>query len=313
MRRHAVARCLTAGLGAMLRRHLPAGTACFNVGHANLTARSLRGIGAVPGARLIVLIHDTIPLDYPDCAREGVPDAFAARLARVAARADLVLYPSADSRARAEAHMAAMGRVPPGHVVPLGIDPPRPDPAALPEGLPPPAPYFVTLGTIEPRKNHALLLDVWAALAADPPACGVPPLVVAGRRGWRNAQVFARLDAARARGLPIIERADLSDGAVAALLGGAAALLQPSLAEGYGLPPLEAAALNTPVICADLPVYRETLGAFPVYLTAADAYPWRQAILEFATGRARPGHEGRAAPDTPTWQAHFNTVLTLTG
>ncbi|MBK1634886.1 glycosyltransferase [Rhodovulum adriaticum] len=313
LRRHAVGRCLTPGLARMLRRHLPPGTACYNVGHANLTARTLRGLAAVPGGRLAVMIHDTIPLDYPDYARAGVPQAFAAKLARVSARADMVIYNSADTRARAQAHMARMGRVPPGLVAPLGIDPPRPDPAALPPDLPPTAPYFIALGTIEPRKNHALLLDVWEGFADDLPPGGVPTLVIAGRRGWRNERTFARLDAARARGLPIIERADLSDGAIAALLDGAAALLQPSLAEGYGLPPLEAAAQGTPVICTDLPIYRETLGAFPVYLSGRDAYPWRQAILEFAQGRGRPGDKDRAGPDIPTWQAHFDTLFSTGG
>ncbi|TCP58725.1 glycosyl transferase family 1 [Rhodovulum bhavnagarense] len=313
LRRHAIARCMAVGLGQMLCRHLPAGTACFNVGHANLTARTLRGLRAVPGAGINVLIHDTIPLDFPDHAREGVPQAFGARLARVSAQADLVIYNSADTRARAEWHMAHMGRVPPGLVVPLGVDVARPDPAALPAGLPPPGPYFVTLGTIEPRKNHALLLDLWQGLVDDPPLGGIPALVVIGRRGWRNAEVFARLDTAHAEGWPVIERADLDDRAVAALLSGAAALLQPSLAEGYGLPPLEAAALGTPVICADLAIYRETLGSYPVYLAPTDAYSWRNTILEFAGNGKNPENGRRAGPNVPTWRAHCKTVLSKAG
>ncbi|MDT9702392.1 glycosyltransferase, partial [Streptomyces sp. P17] len=88
-------------------------------------------------------------------------------------------------------------------------------------------PRFVTLGTIEPRKNHALLLDVWDSLP--PPR---PQLVVIGRRGWADQALFARIAATP----DVAEFNTLDDGQVAAVLTGAQALLMPSFAEGFGLP-----------------------------------------------------------------------------
>jgi len=67
----------------------------------------------------------------------------------------------------------------------------------------------------------------------------------------------------------------------------------PSVAEGYdGLPPIEAKALGTPVICNALPIYRETLGTLSVYVTETDRHHWRQALEQMLTADPveRSGH-----------------------
>lgn len=299
-RRLAVARCSRIGLARMLRHRFPEGAEYLNLGHANLTDRVLRQIRAAAG-RVTVLIHDTIPLDHPGLARAGTAETFRQKLAAVARHADRVVHLTQASRLLTEAQLARLGRVPPGLVAPLGVSAPIPDAAALPAGLDLSRPYFVALGTIEPRKNIGLLLDVWQVLP-DPPL-----LFLVGARGWAGADLLARLDGLAAGG-PVQELNGLPDGAVAALLASARALLFPSLAEGFGLPPLEAAALSRPVIALDLPVLRETMVDYPVYLKASNRYSWAATIQELVqtTGRAGP-------KDTrivlPTWDAHFNTVL----
>ncbi|MGC9368554.1 MAG: glycosyltransferase family 4 protein [Paracoccaceae bacterium] len=305
LRRLRLARCTPRGLRRMLARHCPAGVRYLNVGHSNLNARMLT---ALP--RVAVMIHDTIPLDHPEFARPGVPEQFERKLRAVGQHADLVIYNSQASRAAAEARFAGWGRVPGGVVAHLGVDPLHPVPDDLPDGLDLARPYFVTLGTIEPRKDHALLLDVWQHLHDTRPEAEVPRLFILGSRGWNNAAVFARLDGAPFMGRTVFELPGLSDGAVAALMQGARALLFPSRAEGYGLPPLEAASLGTPVIAADLPVYRETLGEFPVYVANRDAYLWAQIIERFAKDPVAARAEGR--PEIPAWEQHFRTVLGLT-
>lgn len=305
-RRLALARAPRPGLGRMLRRHLPEGAAWLALGHANLTPRTLAGLRAVPGGRVVAMIHDTIPLDHPGLCRAGTSARFA-RLFAAALGADLLLAPS-QATAEAIARHAGAAALPPIVVAPLGLDPAAPaDPRALPPGLPPPGPYVLALGTIEPRKNLGLLLDAWAALPGLLGADRVPWLVVVGARGWADAAFFARLEAACAGGR-VIEAGALPDAAVAALLGGAAALAFPSRAEGFGLPPLEAARAGVPVLCAQLPVYRETLGGWPVYLPHDESYPWAQAVA----GIVRTGPERRAPPPLPDWDAHFRAVLSWT-
>jgi glycosyltransferase involved in cell wall biosynthesis len=98
-------------------------------------------------------------------------------------------------------------------------------------------------------------------------------------------------------------------------LQGAAGALFPSLAEGYGLPPIEAAALGVPVICNDLPVYREILGDIPVYASVLDRYLWRTTINDLTKDqRAEQQTNLTRKPliTRPNWKNHFNLVLKVT-
>ncbi|GLS86174.1 glycosyl transferase [Cypionkella aquatica] len=292
LRRLAIARCSKRGLTRMLRRHLPQGTSYFSTGHANLDSRSLSQIRAA-GLRIAVLVHDTIPLDHPEFARPDTVEPFRRKMQAVANHADLVIHTTRSARTQTEAQLANLGRVPAGLTANLGV------PVAQPIATSRPAkPYFVTLGTIEPRKNHALLLDLWAQMP------NPPGLLIIGGRGWSNVEVFARLDALPPDS-PIQHRAGLPDGEVAFLLQGAQALLFPSYAEGFGIPAVEAAALGTPVICSDLAVFQELLGEFAVYLDVTDSYSWMETIARLTKAEVT----NRKVQQPPSWAEHFKLVL----
>lgn len=295
VRRLAIARAPGPFLGHLLRR-LPAGTSYLNTGHANLSDRTLSALHR--HVRIGVLLHDTIPLDHPDYSRPDTVASFRRKIAAVSAHADLVIHTAKASRALTEPHLHRAGRVPPGIVAHLGVPPPQR--AALPVDLQPVAPYFVALGTVEPRKNHALLLRVWNEMART----GSPPaLWVIGARGWARPDLFDQL--AATPGVRLVS--GLADGAVTTLLEGASALLFPSLAEGFGLPPIEAAALGTPVIASDLPVIRELLGDYPIYLDPTDSYSWLETINRLNTSDVSTREQTAITP--PLWDDHFNTVL----
>ena len=254
------------------------------------------------GCRFVPLIHDLIPLLHPEYARQGQAETHRRRIATTARLADAILVNSAATAADLEPFLSTRAPPPPVAVAPLGI--------AAPEVKAPPAaphPYFVVLGTIEPRKNHLLLLNLWRQMAATlGPAA--PRLVVIGRRGWENENIIDMLERCAAIDGLVQETGPLPDREVASLLHGARALLFPSFAEGYGLPLVEALALGVPVIASDLPALREVGGAVPDYLDPLDGAAWRNAVADYARpdGAARRAQLARLAGWTPpSWSEHF--------
>lgn len=290
------------GIAAAVLARLGPGTAYLNAGHANLDRRVLAALAPL---RRAVLIHDTIPLDHPEFTRDGQSEKFRSRFMVAVGMADVILtvsQASADRVALWRKRLAGPGRAP-IHAAPIGTTLAAPDETGLPPRLDLERSFFVTIGTIEPRKNHALLLDVWERLAQRHPAPTLPQLFIIGRRGWKNAAVFARLDALPPDG-PVRELAGLDDGAVAALLLRSRALVMPSRAEGFGLPLTEAAGRGIPVLCAPLPSAIELLGDHAHYLPPDDIAAWTDEIARLAD---QPPLRNAALPP-PDWERHFRTV-----
>ncbi|WP_198372608.1 glycosyltransferase, partial [Roseomonas rosulenta] len=257
------------------------------------------------GAAFIPLVHDLIPATHPEYARPGVAMQHLQRLETVAALADGIIVNSAATAAVLRPHLVRQAAPPPLLVAPLGIG--RPLPAPLPRE---PDPYFVVIGTIEPRKNHLMLLHLWRDFAARW-GSAAPRLVLVSRRGWENENVLDLLERCTLlRGL-VREAGSLPDPEVAALLSGSRALLFPSFAEGYGLPLAEALAAGAPAICSDLAALREVGGDVPEYLDPLDGAAWRRLVLDYAApdSRARAAQLARLrhwAP--PSWEDHFASV-----
>ncbi len=271
----------------------------LNVGHSNLDSRLVTHLRKLGCTLFVAMIHDTIPLDHPEFSSPASSRRFPKKLA-ACGMADLVVFNSKHTKERATFWLQKSGHAPVGIVVALGVERSKPS-----ERKPAFPARFMVLGTIEPRKNHRLLLDVWnnfhQTLALDE----IPFLDVVGARGWRNADVFRRLKSDPLAGIRIVEHGALSDAAVAELMTKATALLFPSIAEGFGLPVLEALNFGLPVICADLPVLKETAGSAPLYLPTSDAHKWAEAIL----GQKWPGMSGKSRYRSPSWDDHFSIVF----
>jgi glycosyltransferase involved in cell wall biosynthesis len=173
------------------------------------------------------------------------------------------------------------------------------------------SPYFVCLGTVEPRKNHALLLQVWRQLLSKLPAGSVPQLRVIGRSGWGCESIEAQLqDASWHQGCVQWLR-DCSDAQLRQQLAGAQALLFPSHTEGFGLPLAEALQAGVPALASDLPVFREFAVDVPEYLPPTDEQAWLEAVEMYA----QPAHPRRQAQldrlqhwQAPGWAQHFEKV-----
>lgn len=264
------------------------------------------------GLKGVFFVHDLIPIEYPEYSCPAEPARHAARLATISAFGRAVVVNSA-ATASALAHYWRQRqlRCPPITIAPLGVTLQQaPQTVPIPQAT---VPYFVMLGTIEPRKNHLLLLKLWRQMVAADPA-GTPRLVLVGRRGWENQTVFNLLDRSPGLAAHLIECPGLSDAELLALLRGARALLNPSFAEGYGLPVAEALAIGLPVLASDLPAHREVGGRCASYLDPLDGAGWQQAIRSFA----RPDANARnsllqriASYSAPRWETHFSIIRTL--
>ncbi|WP_270939259.1 glycosyltransferase family 4 protein, partial [Falsiroseomonas oryzae] len=257
------------------------------------------------GCWFVPLIHDLIPLLHPEFARAGHAEKHRRRIATTASLADAIVVNSAATGAELLPWLAGRPTPPPITVAPLGVSPPEVEqpPVSL-------RPYFVALGTIEPRKNHLLLLNLWRHFAATL-GQGAPRLIVVGRRGWENENVLDMLERCSAIDGLVRETGALPDREVASLLRGARALLFPSFAEGFGLPLAEALALGVPVIASDLPSLREVGGAVPDFLDPLDGAAWRSAVTDYARADslARRAQLARLGGWTaPVWDDHFAAV-----
>ncbi|MBI3072416.1 MAG: glycosyltransferase family 4 protein [Deltaproteobacteria bacterium] len=131
-----------------------------------------------------------------------------------------------------------------------------------------PRDYIVAVSAIEPRKNFALLAEVWRSSQGE-----LPPLVVAGQR-WHAAESIEREADGKVRFLGFVPDADLGP-----LIAGATLFVFPSRAEGFGYPPLEAMRLGVPVVAAGAGALPELLDDGARLLSPDDAPAWRSEIV----------------------------------
>jgi glycosyltransferase involved in cell wall biosynthesis len=268
--------------------------------------------GDRPDIDNVFFVHDLLPLETPEYFKPRERPRHERRLRTLARRGRAAIVSTHVVREGLQRRLAALGRRDmPILAAPLPADltfsarSSAESPVAVAR-----RPYFVICGTIEPRKNHLLLLHVWRDIAAEL-GDRAPKLVVIGERGWENEHVIDLLE--RCPGLRghVIEASGLSTPSVKRLILGARALLMPSFAEGYGLPVVEALAAGVPVIASDIPVFREVGGGRLMMIDPTDGPKWREAICAFAAEDSRQRQELLARNrdlETPTWPSFFAAV-----
>ncbi len=249
---------------------------------------------------VVVVVHDLVFRRFPWTLQEDTRAAFDAQLHRNLARAREVIT---DSRTVRDELLAAEPLEPervtaihpgPGHLASRGG-------VERPEGL---AGRFVLhVGTIEPRKNLELLIEVWRGWIAEDAAA--PALVLCGRDGWKSDDLRPTLARAEADGW-LRRPGYVDDARLAALYRHALAVVCPSLYEGFGLPLVEALAMGTPVVASDIPVFREVAADAAVFLPPDDAPAWKRALAELAADpamRRRLGALGRKRARAFDWSS----------
>ena len=286
------------------------GALLLNLGHSNLDQPAYLDAIRQREFRFIYFVHDLIPVTHPEYCRPGQRLRHAKRIRQALSVASGVIVNSKATLADLASFAASEQlQVPPSACALLAPEPP-PKPSASPLWK---EPYFVMVGTLEPRKNYTLILQIWQRLAG---LLGsqTPRLVLIGQRGWECENIVDLLERAPALQGVVLEMPECCDSEMATILHHSRALLFPSFVEGYGLPLAEALAAGVPVIASDLAVFREFAGEIPDYIDPLDGLGWMRAILDFAA----PDSPRRAAQcvrlqrfAAPTWDAHFVSVENL--
>lgn len=145
-----------------------------------------------------------------------------------------------------------------------------------------PAPVFLCVATIEPRKGHRTALRAFDELWRG----GLDArLIFVGRRGWFEEAVIAEITTHPEYGRRLYWFDDVEDEELAFLYDKAAAVLAPSYAEGFGLPIAEAARRDRPAICSDIPVFREVGGEGAAYFRVNDPHALAERVTDWLAGR----------------------------
>ncbi len=284
------------------------GRAAFYLGHSELDRPGFAQWLHKTRQKPVFFVHDLIPITHPEYCRAGETQVHTQRM-RLALQVGAGVVANSQATLDSLAVFAQQQNLPmPPAVVALLAPATLPVPEA--PKRPMAAPYFVVLGTIEPRKNHGLLLHVWRELVGllGPDA---PHLVVIGQRGWECENVVDMLERCSALRGHVHEVGRCSDAQLASYLAHAQALLFPSFTEGYGMPLAEALTAGAPVIASDLPVFGEFAADVPQWVSPLDGVGWLRAVMAYSESQ----HPERLAQldrlrawRAPTWVDHFEVV-----
>lgn len=290
-------------------RHIKGGL-LLNIDHSGLDGEGYSKKVKHFGLKPVYLLHDLIPITHPEYCRLGEKDKHIRRIRTMLETASGIITNSSDTFLSLKKFARNYDyKLPATVVAPLGISKPKSDFSANSLGHNCfSRPYFVMLSTIEPRKNHWLIFQIWKKLYQEM-RDRVPLLLVIGRRGWENQNTFAILDRSPELKKCIVELNSCDDYELVGHLKSAKALLFPSFAEGYGLPLIEALQLQVPVIASNLQVFREVAGDIPEYINPLDGETWEKVILDYLNNES----EKRLSQldklkkfNAPTWKEHFD-------
>ena len=258
----------------------------------------------VVGPRVVLGVHDTTALDHAGLTLPGRLDRLAWALKhRVALRQAARVFTVSES---ARAELAGRLGLAPDRVA---VVPEAPDPVFRPRagGA---GDYLLYAAGLSPHKNVETLLAAYAGLADAPRL-----VLVGGDDPYLSSRASVERRIAE---LGLGGRVELAgyveDERLAELYSGALAVVCPSLAEGFGLPPVEAAACGAAVVLSDIPAHRESLGDDALYFPPRDAEALRaqlEAVLGDGDLRRRLGERARARVSRLSWDAGAEVLRSL--
>ena len=168
------------------------------------------------------------------------------------------------------------------------------------------APYLLMVGTVEPRKSHAIALAAFERLWQRGETLA---LCIVGKEGWMVAELMGRIRSHPELGRRLFFFDHATDADVTTLYASATGLLLLSKGEGFGLPLIEAAQFGTPIICSDIPVFREIASNFAEYVNHDDPEILASQLADWA--RTLAANRVKRTSEMPrlSWQDSAHQLL----
>ena len=138
-------------------------------------------------------------------------------------------------------------------------------------------PYFLVVGSIEPRKNHDVILDAFEILWQEGKSVN---LVIVGGHGWKSEAFIDRVSMHPMYKKRLFLLRKTTDAELVLLYSQTAALIIASIAEGFGLPIVEAFQRGAEVLCSDIPVFREIAEDHATYFDPASPISLARTISQ---------------------------------
>ena len=229
---------------------------------------------------LVITVHDLASLRFPGSLEEVTRERLGATLADALKRASGAITPSEVVRKE----LIEQGRCSSDAIVAISHGPGHlfnVDNGPLPATIP--GRFALHVGTLEPRKNLGTLLSAWRLLRArgeDPPA-----LVLCGPPGWNNEALLDSIETGTREGW-LLYLGYVTDQTLAALYRQATLVVCPSFYEGFGLPIVEAQSAGTPVVCSDIPAFKEVAGDASLFVPAEEANSWAETLADLLRDEA---------------------------
>lgn len=249
------------------------------------------------GAHVAAIVYDIIPVTHAQFFAPSSRGKFSSALPLLLRSADTFFCISAYTETQLRTYYAVQPYA--GSLAPkkfcsftLGVEldnlnPERQVRMKISSLFSPARPVYLAVGTLEPRKNHAYLLQVFQKLWD---AGSNSALLIVGRVGWMCEELLETIRRHPKLGQQLFFMDDVDDVELDYAYGHARALLFSSVVEGFGLPIIEALHKGLPVFASDIPVFREVGGKYVVYFDYAAPSSLAGLLQDYETTGIYPAH-----------------------
>jgi glycosyltransferase involved in cell wall biosynthesis len=277
----------------------------LNVGHTGLEKKNLfKFLKDSPNIKVALYLHDLLPMTHPHLFVEGTDKTHKVRMDNMSKYSDTIIANSYYTKQKFE---ELYGKDTVEVVLEIGSQ--QDEEEAKPASKAIKRSGFVSLGTVEPRKNYVWLAQAWDDFCnQNPEIVKDEKLTIFGKIGWLKPKDLAKLKEITERGnVQIISGA--SDSVVESTLSNSRAYMTAAEVEGWGMPLAESLGYGTPVIATDVAAHREVTRNIARFFNFNDIEGFNEHVRKFYSDNEYNNILDEINNYTPwSWESHFTRL-----